>query len=148
MSVTQTTTSGALKRQGLSARAWWMGALIVFGAVVMNTAIVLVAHTLLTVAPTFGPLQYVAAVPTTVIAVIGALVVFVVISQRSQQPVRLFRRIALIVLAISLIPDVAVFVLKLYPGTTLPQVGVLMLMHIATALLCVSLAPRLLDARK
>lgn len=147
MSVTQTATSGALKRQGLSARSWWVGALTVLGAVVMNTVIVLAAHALLTVAPTFGPLQFVAALPTTIIAVVGALVVFALISQRSQQPVRLFRRIALVVLAISLIPDLAVLIFKLYPGTTLPQVGVLMLMHIATALLCVSMAPRLLGAR-
>ncbi len=148
MSVTQTTTSGALKRQGLSVRSWWVGAFILLGAVVMNTAITLAAHTLLTVAPTFGPLQFVAVIPSTIIAVAGALVVFAAISQRSRQPVRLFRRIALVGLVISLIPDLALLALKLYPGTTLPQVGALMLMHIATALLCVSMAPRLLDASR
>ncbi|HUY77833.1 MAG TPA: DUF6069 family protein [Ktedonobacterales bacterium] len=143
MSVTQT-ASGALKRQGLSARSWWVGALIVLAAVVMNTLIVLAAHALLTVAPTFSPLQYVGVIPATIVAVTGALIVFALISRRSQQPVRLFRRVALAVLVISIIPGLLLPVFGWFQGTTLPEVGALLLIHVATALLCVSLAPRML----
>ena len=83
-------------------------------------------------------------IPATGVAVTGALVVLAVIRQRSQQPVRLFGRIAAAVLLISVIPGLLLPVLQLYPGTTLPEVGALLLMHLATALLCVSMAPRLL----
>jgi hypothetical protein len=76
----------------------------------------------------------------------GALIVLAVISQRSQQPVRLFGRIAAAILLISVIPGLLLPVLQLYPGTTLPEFGALLLMHLATALLCVSMAPRLMAA--
>jgi hypothetical protein len=138
------TSSSALTRQGLTGRFWWVGILTVLAASVMNTLITLVAHALFTVAPTFAPLQFVSVIPATGVAVTGALIVLAVIRQRSQHPVRLFRRIAGAVLLISVIPGLLLPVLQLYPGTTLPEVGALLLMHLATALLCVSMAPRLL----
>ncbi len=149
MSATHTspnTASSALTRQGLTGHFWWVGILTVLAAVVMNTLITLAAHALFTVAPTFAPLQFVSVIPATGVAVTGALIVLAVISQRSQHPVRLFGRIAAAVLLISVIPGLLLPVLQLYPGTTLPEVGTLLLMHLATALLCVSMAPRLLAA--
>ena len=86
MSATHTTTSSALKRQGLSARFWWVGIAYHPGAVAVNTLIALAAHALLTVAPT-SPLQFTSLIPATAVAVAGALVVFAVISRRSSQPV-------------------------------------------------------------
>ena len=141
------TTSGALKRQGVSARFWWVGALTVIAAVVMNTLIALAAHALLTVAPTYVPLQFTSLIPATAVATVGALIVFAVISRRSPQPVRLFRRVALVVLIISIIPDLLLPVFGWFQGTTLPEVGATLLMHIAAALLVISLAPRMIDAR-
>lgn len=147
MSATHTsanTSSSALTRQGLTGHFWWVGILTVLAAVVMNTLVTLAAHVLFTVAPTFAPLQFVSVIPATGVAVTGALIVLAVIRQRSQHPVRLFGRIAAAVLLISVIPGLLLLVLQLYPGTTLPEVGALLLMHLATALLCVSMAPRLL----
>jgi hypothetical protein len=146
MSATQTASS-ALKRQGLSAQFWWVGLLTLLAAVVINTVIALAAHTLFTVAPTFVPLQVASVIPATAVAVTGALLVLALLSRRSQRPVRLFRRIALLVLLVSIIPDLLLPVVGLYPGTTLPEVGIVMLMHLATALLSISMAPRLIDAR-
>ena len=134
-------------QNSLSAGSWWRGILIVLAAVVMNTLIVLAAHAALTVAPTFVPLQFESVIPATVVAVTGALVVFAFISQRSQEPTRLFRRIAVGVLVVSIIPDLLLPVIGVYPGTTFPEVGALLVMHMATALLCIGMAPRLIAAR-
>lgn len=113
----------------------------------MNALIVLAAHAVITVAPTFAPLQFESVIPTTVVAVTGALIVFALISRRAQQPTRLFRRIAIGVLLVSIIPDLLLPVIGLYPGTRLPEVGFLLLMHVATALLCIGVAPRLIETR-
>jgi hypothetical protein len=113
----------------------------------MNTLIVLAARTLFTVAPTFVPLQFASVIPATVVAVTGALTVFALLNRRSERSMRVFRRIAGGVLLLSIIPDLLLPVIGLYPGTTLPEVGALLLMHLATALLCVGMAPRLIDAR-
>jgi hypothetical protein len=144
MSTTQTASS-ALKRQGLSAQFWRVGLLTLLAAIVINICIALAAHTLFTVSPTFVPLQVASVIPATVVAVTGALLVLALISWRSQHPVRLFRRIALLVLLVSIIPDLLLPVVGLYPGTTLPEVGIVMLMHLVTALLCVSMAPWVID---
>jgi Family of unknown function (DUF6069) len=146
MSVTHT-AANALKRQDLSERFWWVGMGTLLAAVVMNSLIVLAAHTLFTVAPTFVPLQFASVIPATVVAVTGALTVFALLNRRSERPTRLFRRIAGGVLLLSIIPDLLLPVIGLYPGTTLPEVAALLLMHLATALLCVGMAPRLIDAR-
>ena len=146
MSTTHTASS-ALKRQGLSAQFWRVGLLTLLAAVAINACIALAAHTLFTVSPTFAPLQFASVIPATAVAVTGALLVLALISRRSQQPVRLFRRIALLVLLVSIIPDLLLPVIGLYPGATLPEVGTVPLMHLATALLCVSMPSRLIDAR-
>ena len=145
MSATHT-SSNALMREGLSARSWWVGVVTVLGAVVVNTLIALAAHASFTVASTFAPLQFASLIPATGVAVTGALVVFAVISRRSPQPVRLFRRIAGAILLLSIIPALLLPAIGVYPGTTPPEVGAVLLMHLATALLCVVMAPRLLAA--
>src|SRR5579871_2445109 len=98
-------SSRALKQNSLSGRSWGVGVLIVLAAVVMNTLVVLVAHAVLTVEPSFVPLQFESVIPATIVAVTGALVVFAIISGRVQQPTRLFRRVAAGVLVVSIIPD-------------------------------------------
>lgn len=147
MAVTQL-ASGALKRQGLSSRFWVVGALTLGVAVVMNTLVALAAQALFTVAPVFSPLQIMSVVPTTVVAVVGALAVLAVVRQRSPRPVRLYRIIAVCALSLSLIPDALLLIMGWFPGATLPAVGTLMLMHVATALLCMSMAPRMIAARR
>ncbi len=146
MSATQT-PSNTLKRQGLSGRFWSVSLLTLLAAVIINTLIVLAAHAVLTVAPTFTPLQFEAFIPATVVAVAGAIIVFAQISRRSQQPAPLFRRIAVGVLIISIIPGLLLPTIGLFPGTMLPEVGAVLLMHIATAVLCISTLPRSIDAR-
>lgn len=121
----------------------WTGLLTVVVALVINTVIALSARTLFAVAPAFLPLQPVALIPTTVAAVAGAVIVFGLLMRWSQQPKRLFVRIAVIVLAISLLPDVLLLFVPLYPGATIAGVGTLMLMHVLTGLLCLGTLTRM-----
>ena len=146
MSATHT-SSNALKQHSLSGRFWWVGILTIIAAVIMNAIIVFAAHEAFTVAATFTPLQFESVIPATAIAVTGALIVFAFIVMRSQQPVRLFRRIAVAVLVVSIIPGLLLPVLNVFAGTALPEVGALLLIHVATALLCIGIAPRLIETR-
>jgi len=105
-------------------------------AVIFNTLVAVGAHVLFSVASTFQPLQPEDFLPATVLGVVGAVIVFALLARRTSQPTRIFQRIVMVVLPVSLLPDLSLLFLHLYPGTTFPAVGTLMLMHIATALIC------------
>lgn len=141
MSSTQTsqTTSG---QRGASVRLRWVGLLAIIAAVVVNTIIALVARGLFPVAPTFLPLQPVIFLSFTVLGVLGAIIVFAQIERRAKHPMSTFQRTVWIVLLVSLIPDLLVAFFRPYPGTTLPEVGALMLMHVATAMICLGTLSR------
>jgi uncharacterized membrane protein YeaQ/YmgE (transglycosylase-associated protein family) len=133
------TSQATLKHSGAFGRLWRVGLLTVLAAVIMNTLISLLAKALFSVAPTFQPLQVEGFIPSTVIGVTGAVVVFALIMRWAKQPIRLFQRVAVAVLLISLLPDLLLPALQLYPGTTFPEVGALLLMHIATAFICLGI---------
>ena len=80
----------------------------------------------------------------TVLGVAGALIVFVQLERRAKHPIRTFQRTVWIVLLVSLIPDLLVAYFHPYPGTTLMEVGTLMLMHVATAMICLGILPGIL----
>lgn len=141
------TSSDTLSQRGSLGRFGGVGILTLLAAVAMNTLIVLAAHSLFTVLPTFVPLQFESVIPATAVVVVGALVVFALLNRWSQQPARLFRRIAGGVLLVSIIPVLLLPVLGVYPSTTWFEVGTLLLVHTATALLCISVVPRTIDAR-
>ena len=106
----------------------------------MNTLISLGAKSLFSVASTFIPLQLEGFIPSTIIGVVGAFIVFALIVRWAKHPIRLFQRVAVIVLLASLLPDLLLPFVRLYPGTTFPEVGALLLMHVATGLLCLGTA--------
>ncbi len=63
-------------------------------------------------------------------ASVGAVVVFgLILRFARRRPVRVFRRVALIVLVISLVPDVLMLFSGSMPGTTVAGVGTLMVEH-------------------
>ena len=141
MSSTQRTQITS-QQQGSSGRLWRIGLLTLIAAVIVNTLIGLGARGLFPVAPTFLPLQPGIFISFTVFGVLGAIIVFAQILRRAKYPLRTFRRTVWIVLLISLIPDLLVAFFRPYPGTTFPEVGALMLMHIATAIICLVLLLR------
>ncbi len=142
MSSTQTSPITS-KQHSMSWRLWVVGFLTVLAAVVMNTLISLGAKALFSVAPTFIPLQPEGFIPSTVIGVVGAVTVFALIVRWAKHPRRLFQRVAVIVLLASLIPDLLLPFVRLYPGTTFLEVGALLLMHVATAFICLGILSRI-----
>jgi ABC-type anion transport system duplicated permease subunit len=141
MSSTQT-SQVISKQRGVSKRLWGVGLLTLLAAVIVNALIALVARALFPVAPTFIPLQLGSVIVFTVIGVVGAIIVFALLMRWTKHPVRLFQRIALVVLLASLIPDLLLPFVGLFSGTTLPGVGALLLMHVATGLICLGILPR------
>ena len=112
-------------------RLWWIGLATIVAATLANFVIQQLAVALLQPDPLFGPLMVVPPILFTVIGVVGAIIVYALAGRFSSQPITLFRRIALIVLLVSLIPDVALLYANAMPGTTLGTIGALMLMHVA-----------------
>ena len=141
MSSTQTSQITS-KQHGISWRLWRVGLLTVIAAVIVNILITLVAKALFPVAPTFIPLQLGPVIVFTVIGVVGAVIAFTLLVLWATHPVLLFQRIAWAVLLVSLIPDLLLPFIGLFPGTTFPEVGALLLMHVATALICLGILSR------
>ncbi len=141
MSSTHTSQTTS-KHQSAFGRLWRVGLLTVLAAVIANILIALVVKALFPVAPTFLPLQLGSVIVFTVIGVVGAVIVFALIVRWAKHPIRLFQRIAWAVLLVSLIPDVLLPFVGLYPGTTFPEVGALLLMHVATAFICLGTVSR------
>ena len=141
MSSTQTSQIIS-KQHGTPWHLWRVGLLTVLAAVVMNTLISLGAKSLFSVASTFIPLQLEGFIPSTLIGVVGAFIVFALIVRWAKHPIRLFQRVAVIVLLASLIPDLLLPFVRLYPGTTFPEVGALLLMHVVTGLICLGTLSR------
>ncbi len=135
------------KRRSISGRLWWIGLLTVLAAVLVNVLIALITKALFFVAPTFSPLQLGGVIVFTVIGAVGAVIVFSLTLRWAKRPIHLFQRIAWVVLLVSLIPDVLLPFVQLFPGTTLPEVGALILMHVATGLICIGSLPRAKYAR-
>ncbi len=137
MSTTRTSYPASEQRERIAfGRLWWVGLLTLVTAVVVNFLISLVAKGLFFVAPTFFPLQAMIFVPFTVFGTLGAIIVFALLGRFARRPISTFQRTVWIVLLISFIPDLLVGFLRPFPGTTFLDVGTLMLMHVATAMIC------------
>lgn len=140
-------TSQVVSEQRIAfGRLWWVGLLTIIVAVVVNFLISLLAKALFPVAPTFLPLQMVF-IPFTVFGSLGAIIVYALLGRFARRPISTFQRTVWIVLLVSFIPDLLVGFLRLFPGTTLPEVGTLMLMHLATAMICMGTLLKLSSAR-
>jgi hypothetical protein len=111
-------------------RLLWVGPLTIIAAVVANQIVHLLALSLFNISPEFPPLQAGTPIAFTIMGVLGAVIVFAIIGRLSRRPIRLFRMIALIVLVLSFIPDIALLVTGAIPGTSLVAVGTLAVMHV------------------
>ena len=111
-------------------RLLWVGPLAIIAAVVANQIVHLLALSLFKISPEFPPLQVGPPIAFTIMGVLGAVIVFAVVGRLSRRPIRLFRMIALIVLALSFIPDIALLATGAMPGTSPVAVGTLAAMHV------------------
>jgi len=123
------------------------GVLVVLSSVVANSLIRGVGEHVITVSPDFKPLQAGPVVFFSVLGTLGAIGAFMVIRRRARHPIRAFRALALVVLALSCVPDLALLQAppagassqQLALAASRPEVVILLLMHLATAALCVGL---------
>src|SRR5918998_6224770 len=112
-------------------RLLWVGPLAVLASVIANVLVSITAVALVGISPEFEPLHLRPVIGFTAVGVLGAVIVFALVARFSRRPVRLFRRIALVVLLLSFLPDLSLLLIASpYAGTTAQSVVVLMLMHV------------------
>lgn len=124
-------------------RLLWVGPLAIIASVVACVIVRTIAVSLLPISPEFMPLSFGPPVLFSAIGALGAVIAFAIVGRFAQRPVALYRTIALVVLVISLIPDVMLYVAPTMPGVSLPAVVALMAMHITVWAICVNLFTRL-----
>lgn len=83
----------------------------------------------------FDPLSFPPVTLLTALGAIGAVVVYAAIDRRSRTPDRTFALVAVTVLVVSFIPDLAL--LAFDDNATVGAVAVLMAMHVTVAAICV-----------
>ncbi len=117
------------KEQIAWSRLWWVGSLVFVASLVVNLLVSSATVALF-------PGQVITAdhiILSTVLGVLGAILVFALVARRSANPIPLYRKIAVVALLLSFIPDILVFVTG-YSGIV---IGAYILMHITTAVICV-----------
>jgi len=124
-------------------RLWWAGPLTILAAILANMVIRLIAIAVLQPDPRFVPLQMGTPIVFTFFGVLGAVITFAFIGHFSSRPIWLFRRIAVVVLFLTYIPDTLMLMTGFNPGTTTANVLTLMLMHTVSWAICVLMLPGL-----
>ncbi len=133
------TPSASLTVQRVDARRLlWVAPLTMLAALLANIIVQTLVHTLFPVTQMFSHLMFGDFVPLTVGAVGAACLVFAVVAQRARQPITLYRRIAVVALAVTLIPDALMFA-ETDPTNSTAGIVSLMVMHVVDAALCVGL---------
>jgi uncharacterized protein DUF6069 len=123
-------------------RLLWLGPLTVFVSIAVVLFIRVIGVTVLHPAPTFMPLRVLPAILDTAVLVIWAVIVFAAMTRFTSDPIRTFKSIALGVLLLSFVPDIALAKWHLW-GATWTYGVVLMLMHVGAWGACVTVLTRL-----
>jgi len=130
-----------------TAALWWAGPLTVVVAVLLVLATRVVAFALLDLPAAFPPLTPGGLTFFTVVGVGLGVLAFAGVAMYSSTPIPTYRKIALVVLALSMIPDL--WLPGNVPGATWPVAMVLMVTHVAawTPTLFILTNPALIGAR-
>jgi hypothetical protein len=142
---TTATTAQPVTRPALS-RLLWVGPLTIIAATLANVVLQQLAVALLRPDPAFMPLNLLPPIVFTIVGVLGAVIVYALVGRFARNPEPLFRRIALVTLLVSFVPDILMLITGFNPGTTLANVIVLMLMHVVAWAITVGLLIRLTRA--
>lgn len=116
---------------------WILGIKALTTALVATLLVRVLALVLFDIPQEFPPLAV--AGPTFIFTVgctLGAIGVWGVMRRRVDRPEHAFRRLALVVLLVSFVPDLWLLTdgaATAFPGATVPAVGALMLMHVVAA---------------
>ncbi len=130
-------------------RLWWVGLLAAALSVAANAVIRTIAKAAFDVPDEFQPFAFGQFTFLTLAGVAGATLVLAFLGglirragravRRFSRPIRTFRRIAIVALVLSWLPDFGLLAARPYPGTTIQSVGTLMFMHLVTAAITVGL---------
>ena len=124
-------------------RLLWAGPLTIGTVMVANTLVRYVAAAALEPDPGFVPLGPLTPAVFSMLGVLGAVVLLAVVARYSRRPLRQFRRIVLIALPLTWVPDVLLLVTGQFPGTNIANVAVLMLMHAVAVAFILTMLPSL-----
>ncbi|GAB4423985.1 MAG: hypothetical protein OHK0015_02220 [Chloroflexi bacterium OHK40] len=124
------------------------GLVALVGSVIGNLLVRVIAVALLRPDPAFLPLGWGPPIVFTVIGVVGAIGVYALLGRFASRPITLFRRVALVVLLISMIPDLLLIANPAgMPGATTGNVIALMVMHVVAWYITVEALTRLAGER-
>jgi uncharacterized protein YacL len=123
------------------------GAVAAVASVVATVAIRAITVSLETVPTAFSPLHTSSVVSLTILGVVGATVACLLLNALVANPLRTFRRVVPFALALSFIPDIAIWAGHSFQHTARASTVVpLLIMHVAVASICLfsflSLGPR------
>ena len=137
------TAATLVKSDQLSTRRLlWAAPVTILTVMVANTLVRFAAAAALQPDPAFVPLGPVTPAVFSLLGVLGAVILLAVIGRFSRRPLWLFRRIVLIALPITWVPDVLLLVASSFPGANPANVLVLMSMHaVAVAIILAVLIP-------
>ena len=115
-----------------------VGLATVAAAVIANLLVYLLGSVVVGYNPQFIVLANVSGtILFTVVPAIVAVLVYAALMRFTSNPARIFTNIAVVVLIVSLIPDLTY--IPSVPGATSGQIAVLMLMHVVAAIVIVSM---------
>jgi hypothetical protein len=109
-----------------------VGAALVLIATVANVLVAMALRNGLGVPSAFQPLSTPAVASVTIVAMIGATLVFAWVA-RAQDPRRTFVLIATAGLIVSWLPDLGIWATAVFPGTTATGILSLMALHVVAA---------------
>jgi len=124
-------------------RLLWVGPLTIGAATLVNVLLQQIAVVTLRPDLLFLPLTLIPPILFTVVGVFGAVIVFALLGRFARYPITTFKRVAVLVLVISFVPDLLMLLTRFNPGTTLANVLVLMLMHVLAWTISVMMLIRL-----
>lgn len=118
----------------------WVGPLTIVSTAIVNLIIRTIAVSILGVPETFQDLQAPSVIGSTIVFLLVALLAFVLVNRFARRPIRFYRLLAFVVLCISFLsPVMALVGLFPAPGMTLSIFWTMIVMHLVSAIIVVSL---------
>lgn len=109
----------------------WLGPVTVAASLLAVFLVQVIAFALLDLDPTYPPLTWQGLTMFTVFFVTMGVLVFVAVAWKARTPIRTYRRIALVALVLSFVPDFFLPGQEGVAGATWTAAIVLMVMHVA-----------------
>ena len=132
--------STLLREQVALRKLIWVGPLTIVSTVIVNLIIRSIAVSSFGVPETFQYVQAPYVIGSTIIFVLGALIVFVLVNRFARRPIQFYRILAFVVLCISFLsPVMALVGLFPAPGMTLSIFWTMIVMHTVSAIIVVGL---------